>query len=41
MYTQIYAKCFINCLGQLATVPMLNFTVQRLIDNCQIKEEVS
>ncbi|KAL0811657.1 hypothetical protein ABMA28_009107 [Loxostege sticticalis] len=39
MYTQIYAKCFINRLGQLATVPMLNFTVQRLVDNCQIKEE--
>ncbi|CAH2986842.1 unnamed protein product [Chilo suppressalis] len=39
MYTQIYAKCFINRLGQLATVPMLNFTVQRLIDNCQVKEE--
>ncbi|KAJ0171267.1 hypothetical protein K1T71_012817 [Dendrolimus kikuchii] len=39
MYTQIYAKCFINRLGQLATVPMLNFTVQRLIDNCNIKEE--
>ncbi|XP_028169857.1 nucleolar protein 9 [Ostrinia furnacalis] len=39
MYTQIYAKCFINRLGQLATVPMLNFTVQRLIDNCQCKEE--
>ncbi|XP_068625242.1 nucleolar protein 9 [Battus philenor] len=39
MYTQIYAKCFINRLGQLATMPMLNFTVQRLIDNCQIKEE--
>ncbi|CAG5013448.1 unnamed protein product [Parnassius apollo] len=39
MYTQIYAKCFINRLGQLATLPMLNFTVQRLIDNCKIKEE--
>ncbi|XP_049879941.1 nucleolar protein 9 isoform X2 [Pectinophora gossypiella] len=39
MYTQIYARCFINRLGQLATMPMLNFTVQRLIDNCQIKEE--
>lgn len=39
MYTQIYAKCFINRLGQLATMPMLNFTVQRLIDNCDIKEE--
>ncbi|KAM3956630.1 nucleolar protein 9 [Aphomia sociella] len=39
MYTQIYARCFINRLGQLATVPMLNFTVQRLIDNCQVKEE--
>ncbi|XP_072948059.1 nucleolar protein 9 [Epargyreus clarus] len=39
MYTQIYAKCFINRLGQLACMPMLNFTVQRLIDNCQIKEE--
>ncbi|CAH2056929.1 unnamed protein product, partial [Iphiclides podalirius] len=39
MYTQIYAKCFINRLGQLANMPMLNFTVQRLIDNCQIKEE--
>ncbi|XP_026750525.2 nucleolar protein 9 [Galleria mellonella] len=40
MYTQIYARCFINRLGQLSTVPMLNFTVQRLIDNCQIKEEL-
>ncbi|XP_045540451.1 nucleolar protein 9 [Papilio machaon] len=39
LYTQIYAKCFINRLGQLATVKTLNFTVQRLIDNCQIKEE--
>ncbi|XP_046973540.1 nucleolar protein 9 [Vanessa cardui] len=39
MYTQIYARCFINRLGQLATMPMLNFTVQRLIDNCNIKEE--
>ncbi|XP_013201009.2 nucleolar protein 9 [Amyelois transitella] len=39
MYTQIYARCFINRLGQLATVSMLNYTVQRLIDNCQIKEE--
>ncbi|XP_059055846.1 nucleolar protein 9 [Achroia grisella] len=39
MYTQIYARCFINRLGQLSTVSMLNFTVQRLIDNCQIKEE--
>ncbi|CAH0717576.1 unnamed protein product, partial [Brenthis ino] len=38
-YTQIYARCFINRLGQLATMPMLNFTVQRLIDNCQVKEE--
>ncbi|VVC86378.1 unnamed protein product, partial [Leptidea sinapis] len=38
-YTQIYARCFINRLGQLATMKMLNFTVQRLTDNCQIKEE--
>ncbi|CAH2097326.1 unnamed protein product [Euphydryas editha] len=38
-YTQIYARCFINRLGQLATLPMLNFTVQRLIDTCHIKEE--
>ncbi|CAH2229368.1 jg21775 [Pararge aegeria aegeria] len=38
-YTQIYARCFINRLGQLATRKMLNFTVQRLIDNCHIKEE--
>ncbi|XP_052743504.1 nucleolar protein 9 [Bicyclus anynana] len=38
-YTQLYARCFINRLGQLATMPMLNYTVQRLIDNCQIKEE--
>ncbi|CAK1543645.1 unnamed protein product [Leptosia nina] len=38
-YTQIYARCFINRLSQLAAMPMLNFTVQRLIDNCQIKEE--
>ncbi|XP_038218493.1 nucleolar protein 9 [Zerene cesonia] len=38
-YTQIYARCFINRLGQLAAMPMLNFTVQRLIDNCHIKEE--
>ncbi|XP_041989050.1 nucleolar protein 9 [Aricia agestis] len=39
MYTQLYAKCFINRLSQLAAMPMLNFTVQRLIDNCKIKEE--
>ncbi|KAL4702912.1 hypothetical protein ACJJTC_005140 [Scirpophaga incertulas] len=39
MYTQIYAKCFINRLHLLATRPMLNFTVQRLIDRCRIKEE--
>ncbi|CAG9571088.1 unnamed protein product [Danaus chrysippus] len=38
-YTQIYARCFINRLAQLCTMSMLNFTVQRLIDNCQIKEE--
>ncbi|GBP23694.1 Nucleolar protein 9 [Eumeta japonica] len=38
-YTQIYAKCFINRLAQLATMPILNFTVQRLLDNCEIKEE--
>lgn len=38
-YTQIYARCFINRLGQLATMPMLNYTVQRLIDNCDVKEE--
>ncbi|XP_061723870.1 nucleolar protein 9 [Cydia pomonella] len=40
MYTQIYAKCFINRLEQLACMPMLNYTVQRLFDNCQIKEEL-
>ncbi|XP_030032211.2 nucleolar protein 9 [Manduca sexta] len=39
LYTQIYAKCFINRLGQLATLPTLNFTAQRLIDNCNVKEE--
>ncbi|KAF9411208.1 hypothetical protein HW555_009922 [Spodoptera exigua] len=39
-YTQIYARCFINRLGQLASMPMLNYTVQRLIDNCEVKEEV-
>ncbi|CAB3229303.1 unnamed protein product [Arctia plantaginis] len=38
-YTQIYARCFINRLGQLATMPMLNYTVQRLVDNCEVKEE--
>ncbi|XP_026728559.1 nucleolar protein 9 [Trichoplusia ni] len=38
-YTQIYARCFINRLGQLAAMPMLNYTVQRLIDNCDVKEE--
>uniref|UniRef100_A0A2A4JPI7 Nucleolar protein 9 n=1 Tax=Heliothis virescens TaxID=7102 RepID=A0A2A4JPI7_HELVI len=38
-YTQIYARCFINRLGQLAAMPMLNYTVQRLIDNCEVKEE--
>ncbi|OWR41695.1 hypothetical protein KGM_213376 [Danaus plexippus plexippus] len=38
-YTQIYARCFINRLAKLCTMSMLNFTVQRLIDNCQIKEE--
>ncbi|XP_035452286.2 nucleolar protein 9 [Spodoptera frugiperda] len=38
-YTQIYARCFINRLGQLAAMPMLNYTVQRLVDNCQVKEE--
>ncbi|CAH0597091.1 unnamed protein product [Chrysodeixis includens] len=38
-YTQIYARCFINRLGQLAALPMLNYTVQRLIDNCDVKEE--
>ncbi|KAH9629963.1 hypothetical protein HF086_017478 [Spodoptera exigua] len=38
-YTQIYARCFINRLGQLASMPMLNYTVQRLIDNCEVKEE--
>ncbi|KAJ8710416.1 hypothetical protein PYW07_009782 [Mythimna separata] len=38
-YTQIYARCFINRLGQLASMPMLNYTVQRLIDNCDVKEE--
>ncbi|XP_075985399.1 nucleolar protein 9 [Anticarsia gemmatalis] len=38
-YTQIYARCFINRLGQLATMPMLNYTVQRLVDNCDVKEE--
>lgn len=40
MYTQIYARCFINRLAQLSTMPMLNFTVQRLFDNCVVKEEV-
>ncbi|KOB65997.1 Nucleolar protein 9 [Operophtera brumata] len=36
----IYARCFINRLARLATVPMLNFTVQRLFDNCTVKEEL-
>lgn len=40
MYTQIYAKCFINRLAQLSMMPMLNFTVQRLFDHCIVKEEV-
>ncbi|XP_037965736.2 nucleolar protein 9 [Plutella xylostella] len=39
-YTQIYAKCFINRLAQLAAMPLLNYTVQRLFDNCQVKEEL-
>ncbi|KAJ2938927.1 hypothetical protein O0L34_g17738 [Tuta absoluta] len=39
-YTQLYARCFINRLSQLAALPMLNYTVQRLVDNCQIKEEL-
>lgn len=39
-YTQIYAKCFINRLAVLSKMPGLNFTVQRLFDNCAEKEEV-
>lgn len=39
-YTQIYAKCFINRLAILSKLPGLNFTVQRLFDNCAEKEEV-
>lgn len=39
-YTQIYAKCFINRLAILVVMPGLNFTVQRLFDNCTEKEEV-
>ncbi|XP_077302700.1 nucleolar protein 9 [Arctopsyche grandis] len=38
-YTQIYAKCFINRLAILVVMPGLNFTVQRLFDNCTEKEE--
>ncbi|XP_034826444.2 nucleolar protein 9 [Maniola hyperantus] len=38
-YTQIYARCFIHRLGRLSCMQMLNFTVQRLLDNCRIKEE--
>ncbi|XP_045761936.1 nucleolar protein 9 isoform X2 [Maniola jurtina] len=38
-YTQIYARCFIHRLGRLSCMKMLNFTVQRLMDNCHIKEE--
>lgn len=40
LYTQIYAKCFINRLAILSGMPGLNFTVQRLFDNCAVKEEV-
>lgn len=41
LYTQIYAKCFINRLAILSGMPGLNFTVQRLFDNCTVKEEVN
>lgn len=38
-YTQLYAECFTGRLAALSTVSMLNFTVQRLFDNVQQKEE--
>ncbi|XP_046611939.1 nucleolar protein 9 [Neodiprion virginianus] len=40
LYTQIYAKFFINRINRLALMVGANFTVQRLFNNCQVKEEL-
>lgn len=40
MYTQIYAKCFVGRLVQLAKMRSTNFTVQKLLTRCEEKVEV-
>lgn len=41
MYTQIYLKCFQRKLLKLAVTRMTNFSVQKLLANCEEKTEVS
>lgn len=40
IYTQVYAKCFINRLPTLSLNREANFAVQKLIKYCQEKSEV-
>lgn len=40
-YKKIYKKCFINNLGYLSVTRATNFAVQKLITNCEDKEDVS
>lgn len=39
-YTQIYAKFFVNRMEKLSLMVGANFTVQRLFNHCQVKEEL-
>ncbi|KAB0804765.1 hypothetical protein PPYR_01735 [Photinus pyralis] len=39
LYTQIYAKCFVNNLVRLSLIKNTNFSVQKLLGNCKEKSE--
>lgn len=41
MFTQIYAKCFVGKLVELAKMRSTNFTVQKLLTHCEEKVEVT
>lgn len=41
MYTQIYAKCFVGRLAQLAKMRSTNFAVQKLLGHCEERTEVN
>lgn len=38
-YTKMYRRFFAGKLGELSLMPGANFAVQRLLDNCEMKEE--